>query len=59
MGAVSDVSAGYAQLLRIVGCLVNEVCSLKDCKMAACRDQGVETMKQFIPQNRHIIENFQ
>ena len=46
MGAVSDVSAGYAQVLRVVGCLVNEVRSLKDCKVAACRDQSVTSDKQ-------------
>ena len=36
MGAVSDVSAGYAQLLRVVGCLVNEIRSLQDCKVTDC-----------------------
>ena len=36
-GAV-DVSAGYAQLLRVVGCLVNEVHNLKDHKVTACTD---------------------
>ena len=54
MGAVSDVSAGYAQLLHVVGCLVNEVCSLKDCKVAACRDQGVMSDKQMGGLNRDI-----
>ena len=39
VGAVGDVSAGHAQLLRIVGCLVNEVHSLKDYNVAACVDQ--------------------
>ena len=52
MGAVSDVSAGYAQLLRAVGCLVNKVCSLKDCKVIACRDQGVMNDKQMRGLNR-------
>ena len=44
MGVIGDVvSAGYAQLLRVVGCLVNEVRSLKDYNLAACvdRDQNV------------------
>ena len=52
MGAVSDVSAGYAQLLRVVGCLINEVRSLKDCKVAACRNQGVTSDRQIGGLNR-------
>ena len=54
MGAVSNVSTGYAQLLRVVGCLINEVHSLKDCKMAACRDQGVTSDKQMGGLNRDV-----
>ena len=38
VGAFVDVSAVYAQLLRVVGCLVNEVRSSKDYKEAACVD---------------------
>ena len=43
--AVGDVSAGYAQLLCVVGCLINEVTSLKDCKMTAHIDQ-IESYEQ-------------
>ena len=32
-GPVKDVSAGYAQLLRVVGCLVSEVRNLKDSRL--------------------------
>ena len=46
MGAVGDVSAGYAQLLRVVGCLINEVRSLKDCKVTACTDRVVSDKQQ-------------
>ena len=38
---VVDVSAVYAQLLRVVGCLINEVRSVKDCKVAAWSDRIV------------------
>ena len=43
VGAIGDVSAGYAQLLRVVSCLINEVRSLKVYKVTACvdRDQNV------------------
>ena len=54
MGAVSDVSVGYAQLLCVVGCLVNEVHSLKDCKVAAHRNQGVICDKQIGGLNRDV-----
>ena len=56
MGAVGDVSAGYAQLLRVVGCLVNEVRSLKYYKVAACvdRDQNVVNGKQLGEVNRDV-----
>ena len=54
IGAVNDVSAGYAQLLHVVGCLVNEVHSLKDCKIAACRDQGVTSDKQMVGLNKDV-----
>ena len=54
MGAVSDVSAGYAKFLRVVGSLVNEVCSLKNCKMTAGRDQSVVIGKQMGWLNRDV-----
>ena len=56
VGAVGNVSAGYAQLLRVVGCLVNEVHSLKDYKVAACVDQdrNVVNGKQLGEVNRDV-----
>ena len=53
-GAVSDLSAGYSQLLCSVGYLVNEVRSLKGCKVAACTDQGVTSDKKMGGLNRDI-----
>ena len=35
VGAIGDVSLDYTQLLSVIGCLINEVHSLKDCKVAA------------------------
>ena len=46
MGAVGDVSAGYTQSLRVVGCLANEARSLKDCKVTERTDRIVSDKQQ-------------
>ena len=46
---------GYAHLLHVVGCLVNEVRSLKDYKVTACADRGVLSDKQLLRElNRDV-----
>ena len=52
MGAVGDVSSGYTQLLRVVGCLVNELRSFNDYKVAACADRVEVSCKQLGKVNR-------
>ena len=54
VGAVGDVFAVYVQLLCAVGCLVNEMRSLKDYKVAACADRVEVSAKQQGEVNRDV-----
>ena len=54
VGAVGDLLAGYALLLRVVGCLVSEVCSFNDHKVAASADRGVSGKQQLAELNRDV-----